>query len=92
MYDILTASQFRKGDVLVNIGPVEGTRTEGAFVFVDVKVERWSPTTGTMVESVDTLFMHSTDEYVVKARTTIPENHAFRKDALAAERRGTEGR
>lgn len=62
------AHELRPGvdDYILNVGTVVARRDEGAFVYVDVETDRWSPVTGTHVKGVETLFLHSTDEVEIE--------------------------
>lgn len=53
------------GDRLVNLGKVVETRLDGAFIHVQVQVQRWSSVTGLLIPTLVDHHFHLADELIV---------------------------
>jgi hypothetical protein len=61
----VSATQLTRGQYIVNVGQIVGTRADGAFVFVSIEGQAWDAARGIEVPTFEVKFLHASDEVVV---------------------------
>lgn len=56
------ASQIEKGDMVTNMGLVDGVTTDGVFVICAIRGTTWNAVTGTGAVATETVAWHVTNE------------------------------